>query len=194
MCYIALQTINADLQLKSVNNKSGKMSPEDFTNAGTLSTFYRKGYLLPEWPLVKYWQNFVTVGVFFTCLIDPLIFAFDASKTWLLGLAYFLDVILAVDVVLQFFTAYDDNGCWITNRKAICKRYMFSLASRFIFVIDILSVLPLEAAAPAFTNVHVAWAGLRMNRLLRFYRILSVLCKFLCSLVTLKTQSSFSHY
>lgn len=135
--------------------------------------------LLPKNTIVRWWQVVVTASVILTCIVDSFMPAFDSTVSAFWELAYCCDIIFLVDIIMTFFVAFvNKNGITVKDRKIVRKRYLTRS-----FVVDLLSVLPTDVIAAIYPGVSV-WKTLtvvRLNRLIRFYRI-SIFCSTYYSL------------
>ena len=85
------------------------------------------------------WDLLIAILILYSSIITPYEIAFfDTNQSnWF---EIFIDILLAIDIVLTFFSAYtDDKENLVKNHKKIIKKY---LQSRL--VIDIIPVLPFE--------------------------------------------------
>ena len=85
------------------------------------------------------WDLLIAILILYSSIITPYEIAFfDTNQSnWF---EIFIDILLAIDIVLTFFSAYtDDKENLVKNHKKIIKKY---LQSRLVTVI--IPVLPFE--------------------------------------------------
>ena len=121
--------------------------------------------ILPDNPYKKIWDLLIAVLILYSAIITPYEIAFsDNNKSnWF---EILIDVFLAMDIVLTFFSAYtDEEENLVKNHKKIIKKYLKSW-----FIIDIISVLPLNSV---FTNGK--YSGLtKLSKLPKLYRLIKL--------------------
>lgn len=106
-------------------------------------------------------------------LILPVRLAFETNTNELLGLDITIDSIFFMDMVLTFFTAYeDDRGIVVVEFKKIAINYF-----KGWFWIDLVSTFPLylildPSVLPGASSVN---GLLRLARLPRIYKLVGVL-------------------
>ncbi|KAI8478218.1 hypothetical protein Bbelb_440550 [Branchiostoma belcheri] len=125
-------------------------------------------YIYPMTNASRVWESIVAITCVATACIITFKVAFDSSHKELWILMYLFDALYLVDIVLQFFYVYFDYGVPVTDLKLIRRRYI-----RRTFVIDLLSLLPIELIAFAVPGQSF-WRTMTMfqlNRLLRMYRV-----------------------
>ena len=121
--------------------------------------------ILPDNPYKKMWDLLIAILILYSAIITPYEIAFsDSNKSnWF---EIFIDILLAIDIVLTFFSAYtDDEENLVKNHKKIIKKYLQSW-----FIIDIISVLPLN-------NVFKSgkYSGLtKISKLPKLYRLIKL--------------------
>lgn len=144
-------------------------SESSFTSTGAF-------VILPRSSRYRAWESFVTLVCYVTCLLIPFQACFDSKLTVLWVLTYLFDALFLIDIVLRFFVAYYHKATLITDRERIRRQYL-----RGRFVIDLLSILPLDVFV--FLHSGMVWyqmlSYLRLNRMLRFHRIMNYFGKFL---------------
>ena len=126
----------------------------------------------PRSSLFRYWEILSSICIFLTCLIVPFQASFNSKSPPLWAFAYIFDALYLVDMSLRFFVGYFSKGTLITDRSLIRRRYL-----RGMFIPDILTLIPLDLLAFG-VGTHLRWHQtltlLRLNRLLRVLRLLSV--------------------
>ena len=121
--------------------------------------------ILPDNPYKKIWDLLIAVLILYSAIITPYEIAFsDSNKSnWF---EILIDIFLAIDIVLTFFSAYtDEEENLVKNHKKIIKKYLQSW-----FIIDIISVLPLN-------NVFKSgkYSGLtKISKLPKLYRLIKL--------------------
>ena len=125
----------------------------------------------PRSSLFRYWEIVSSICIFLTCLIVPFQASYDSQSSALWALAYIFDVLYFVDVSLRFFVGYFNKGTLITDRSLIRRHYL-----RGMFIPDILTLIPFDLLALG-VGAHLRWhqtlSMLRLNRILRVFRLLS---------------------
>ena len=153
------QDINVESDMDFLNK------PRPFSSSGKK----KSKVVIPDKGANALWQDFVILTVLCVVCGEAFLAAFDATPTALWVLMYICDFIYLVDMILMFFTAYKNkDGIWITHRRKIVYHY---LAGHF--PLDVLSLLPIGLIAFSLNHDEL-WMNmsfLRLNRLLRVYRI-----------------------
>ena len=77
--------------------------------------------------------------IIYVIIVVPFEIAFSVDTTGMQVVNYLVDVFFAVDICLEFNTAFqnEDTGEWILDRKKIASQYL-----RFWFWVDFCSVFP----------------------------------------------------
>ena len=121
--------------------------------------------ILPDNPYKKIWDLLIAILILYSAIITPYEIAFsDSNKSsWF---EILIDIFLAIDIVLTFFSAYtDEEENLVKNHKKIIKKYLKSW-----FIIDIISVLPLN-------NLFKSgkYSGLtKISKLPKLYRLIKL--------------------
>ena len=121
--------------------------------------------ILPDNPYKKIWDLVIAILILYSAIITPYEIAFsDRNKSsWF---EILIDIFLAMDIVLTFFSAYtDEEENLVKNHKKIIKKYLKSW-----FIIDIISVLPLN-------NLFKSgkYSGLtKISKLPKLYRLIKL--------------------
>ena len=122
--------------------------------------------ILPDNPYKKIWDLFIAFIILYSAIVTPYEIAFldNTNISWF---DILIDIVLAIDVVLNFFTAYTDSEeNLIRNHKKIIIRYLKSW-----FIIDFISILPLNY----ITKNNIKYNKLtRISRLPKLYRLLKL--------------------
>ena len=130
----------------------------------------------PRSDLFQYWEIVSSFCIFLTCLIVPFQASFNSQYSTLWAFAYIFDVLFLADVLLRFWVGYFSKGTLIADRSLIRRRYL-----RGKFLLDLLTIIPLDFLVFG-VGTHLKWhqtlSLLRLNRILRVYRLLSFFGKF----------------
>ena len=122
--------------------------------------------ILPDNPYKKMWDLLIAFLILYSAIITPYEIAFsDSSKvSWF---EVFIDILLGIDIVLTFFSAYtDDEENLVKNHKKIIKKYLKSW-----FIVDIISVLPISY----IFNRDGKFSGLtKISKLPKLYRLVKL--------------------
>lgn len=141
------------------------------------STQEKEFVIRPRSKEYRTWESLTALLCYLTCLLVPFQASFHSKSTALWIVAYLVDVLFLVDVVLRFFVAYYHKTSLITDRALVRSQYL-----RGRFVLDLLSILPLDFFVFARSSHHVWYqvlSYLRLNRMLRFHRMMKFFSKFL---------------
>lgn len=130
----------------------------------------------PHHPGIRIWETVVVLFITVNALLVMFMVAFDSTKVGMWLMVYFCDAINMVDMILTFFTAYINNkGIPITDKKSIMKRYFTTT-----FLPDFISVFPTDALVLVLSDT-APWktlTQLRLNRLVRIYKVLKYFGEF----------------
>ena len=122
--------------------------------------------ILPDNPYKKMWDLLIAFLILYSAIITPYDIAFsDTNKvSWF---EILIDVLLGIDIVLTFFSAYtDDEENLVKNHKKIIKKYLKSW-----FIIDNISVLPISY----IFNPSGRYSGLtKISKLPKLYRLVKL--------------------
>lgn len=125
----------------------------------------------PRSDLYRYWETVSSFCIFLTCLVVPFQASFNSEWSTLWAFTYIFDVLFLADVVLRFCVGYFSKGTLITDGSLIRRRYL-----RGTFLLDLLTIFPLDFLVFG-VGTHLRWhqslSLLRLNRILRVYRLLS---------------------
>jgi len=131
--------------------------------------------------LLPYWDSMVVVFIVWISLATPYQVGFDlfqevtARSTLWHASALSINLVFALDIILQFFTSFPHpvNRRWVRMPKSIVKSYV-----RGCFIPDLLSVVPYRSIVDYLTlrsNDDYSFWGvfqiLRLLTLLRIYRL-----------------------
>ena len=121
--------------------------------------------ILPDNPYKKIWDLIIAFLILYSAIITPYEIAFSENNksNWF---EILIDIFLAIDIVLTFFSAYtDEEENLVKNHKKIIKKYLKSW-----FIIDIISVLPLNAVFKSGK-----FSGLtKISKLPKLYRLIKL--------------------
>ena len=99
-----------------------------------------------------------------------------------------VDFSFMVDIVLTFFTAYEEKGTLVINRHMIAKNYL-----KGWFMLDVITTIPFQLLEKMNTDANGASdsKALRLARIPRLYRLLRIF-RLLRLLKLLKRESQSS--
>ena len=125
----------------------------------------------------KLWESLVAVTSMFSAIIVTFQLAFRADISEITILVYVFDMIYIAHIALRFYIPYMENGKYVTKRSLIKRNYFYGL-----FIVDILSVVPLELFSLSIMqsdnqNWEFKTRYERINRVIRFYTVVSILQK-----------------
>lgn len=153
-------------EFNDIIKSSPEASPQD-----DQSIIGRDGHnrfvLLPDHPFRGLWDVFILNLVIYVAFISVFLFSFlDAIGTsspffWV---ERFLDIAFGIDIILNFFTAYEDE-VYITSLPAIASRYL-----KTWFLVDLIGTIPWGLIALR-TDDETESALLRLPRFLRLLRL-----------------------
>lgn len=147
---------------------------------------YKRSTLLPKCLLVRLWETLVAVTTVLSVTFVTIQAAFDAGVVWQIVLLYLFDCIYVVAILLRFLTGYEEKGVAVTNHRKIAVRYLKST-----LVPDLISVVPLELTSLAADNSMYVAAFLRLNRLVRCYRLLVLCCELNWDVIAMTITTLF---
>jgi len=132
--------------------------------------------ICPNSKVLLVWRLFHALSVHATVLAVVYQACVDATSSgFLYTVIYVGDVVHILNTLLFFLTACNKNGRIITDRHVIFKENF----NRY-FVYDVISLLPLEIFALSSSSVLFTAALLRLNRVLRFERVVQLFGEFFC--------------
>lgn len=125
--------------------------------------------LRPDRKFRRYWDIYIFILLAYVATVSFFIFSFlgtlDLSSPWF-WVERFIDVSFFIDIILNFFTAYEHIGVLITHPVAIRRHY----ASTW-FIPDLLSTFPWDALALAINTDDADTSKPSLLHLPRFLRI-----------------------
>jgi len=134
----------------------------------------------PDSKNIILWEFFILFATILATIVSPLIVVFNIPIRG--GIQIFdviITIVFAIDIYLNFNTAYEEKRVFVTDRKLINRRYL-----KGWFLPDILATIPFSLI---FFSVH----GMFLTRLFRFFR-LTRLFKLLSASKTLKKTNELS--
>lgn len=138
---------------------------------------YQKSAIVinPRSDKYRYWEAFITLTIFLTCLLIPFQAFLDSEWLFFWVCSYLYDVLFFLDMLLHFRVGYFSKGSLVKDTALIRRSYL-----RDKFVLDLLTILPLDFLVFGFAthiNSLQTLSLLRLNRTLRAHRIVSILGK-----------------
>jgi len=121
----------------------------------------------PHSPFKLCYDMFVGLLVCYSLVTVPVTLSFGGMDS--LGFKAFetgLDVVFMIDLLLSFFTAYEEGGQLVYDRKAIANCYL-----RTNFFLDLLGSIPFYI----LTEALITSSSLILFKFLRFFRLLRIL-------------------
>lgn len=117
------------------------------------------------------WDLVNVVMLLYTCFEIPFSVVFVDSNcdwTWLSILNITIDCLFLVDIIITFFTAYDDDlGAQVTDHKLIAKKYLLGW-----FTPDIVSSVPVDKLACLAASLDTSQSNLlRLLKIVRFMKM-----------------------
>ena len=135
-----------------------------------LSELIATSYIHPHGKFRLLWDFISMVFIFYDLLSVPYVICFNVSSTdATFTFDTIKDVFFMIDVVLNFKTAYIDDGTLITDSALISKKYL-----KRWFLIDLLTSLPISLIVEVVVDDESTGStvsALRLSRFLRFARI-----------------------
>ena len=145
--------------------------------------------LHPFGPFRCFWDFFVMIMLIYTCIEVPVTLAFNVTLdfTHYSGIiAFCIDVLLLIDVLITFRTAYFDR--WdrlrlIIDECEIAKRYICGW-----FFIDLITSIPFEFMLPRnnlvkFVKVFRVFRFIRIVKILRLFKMIKYFDGFMSQFV-----------
>eukprot|EP00953_Heterococcus_sp_UTEX-ZZ885_P030681 16194-Heterococcus_DN1.PRE.6 len=139
----------------------------------TASSLLKRWILLPSLPNKIKWDLYIGVLITLSVIIIPFRIGFEVEpKGGWIALDGLVDVCFAVDILLNFRTAYvTDNGVYVTVPAMIAQQY-----ARGWLTVDILSTVPFDRIMHALAHTSTeALRTLKLVRVLRMVRLLRLL-------------------
>ncbi|XP_059400985.1 cyclic nucleotide-gated cation channel alpha-3-like [Carassius carassius] len=126
----------------------------------------------PKQRNIRLWNAFISIICLASVTLSLYELFFNSTVTGIIFTRYSLDLIFIFNIISRFYIGYETHGVVITDPKKVRKKYL-----RTWFLLDLLSVLPLETIAVAFPKlkfVRFAYA----NRCLRVFRLFGIISMF----------------
>jgi hypothetical protein len=145
--------------------------------------------LFPNNKYKHVWDLWVVFLLIYTALIVPYKVCFeDDTSDGQFIFDLIVDFSFMIDIVMTFFTAYEERGVLVVSRTHIAKNYLKSW-----FVIDIVTTIPFSMIEKLNTDVGAASdsKALRLARIPRLYRLLRIF-RLLRILKLLKKETTSS--
>jgi hypothetical protein len=121
------------------------------------------------------WDFFVGALIMESVIIVPLRLGFHVTSS---GVAAYFDVFVdlcfGIDMVLTFFTAYEQESVMIVDHMNICKNYLkswFAIDFMSTFPFDLIIPIVLEGISPGTLRSIKLIRALRLFRLLKLFRV-----------------------
>ena len=138
---------------------------------------------------VRVWEAVIATISFLSCILNAFQASFSTEYVAIWILVYIFDIFIILDIVFICYLAYfNESGVLITDRRKILKRYFHGM-----FVVDVFSILPLEAFvlfANYQTKLLKTAAYWRLNRLIQFSKTMSFMSKHMQFCYTVKSVSN----
>ena len=145
-------------------------APQDDTKSKRASRFV----LLPVWSPVRIWELIVAVVAMISSTVVVFQASYDGTSSWVTGLLYFCDLIYVLGIASRFLTGYERKGVVVTALKEISLHNLNTT-----LIVDIFSVIPFEIIALGTDYSDYVAALLRLNRVLRCYKLWYLCSKFM---------------
>lgn len=171
------------------NLRARHLNPEATEDKFQLETIDDSPYaLLPDGKIRQYWDMYVLVLLMYVATVSVFVYSFngvlglDSPFFWI---ERFLDISFAVDIILNFFTAYERHGRVVKNLGKIQRRYLATW-----FVPDVLSTFPWDTIALANAEDDSKPSLLQLPRYIRLVRLF----KLFRLLHFLRLKESFTNW
>lgn len=129
--------------------------------------------LRPDMRLRRYWDLYMFVCLMYVATVSVFVFSFlgvlGVGSPWF-WIERHVDVSFAIDIILNFFTAYDRAGVLVTDRKAIRRHYI-----RTWFVPDVISAFPWDILGLAIQDDFSKPNILKLPRFIRLVRLIKLI-------------------
>lgn len=144
--------------------KIEKICDSDTEDEGSDTEKEVKWIILPENNYKRVWDIVIAVVIIYSSIVLPYKIAFsDEDSEADIVIDTIITILLSIDIVLNFFSAYVDNDDnVIKNRKKIIKTYL-----KTWFIIDFVSILPISY----FFDSTDSTSSVKINTLARLGRI-----------------------
>uniref|UniRef100_A0A8C1Y911 Cyclic nucleotide-gated potassium channel n=1 Tax=Cyprinus carpio TaxID=7962 RepID=A0A8C1Y911_CYPCA len=126
----------------------------------------------PKQHNVRAWNAFISIICLASVTLSLYELFFNSTVTGIIFTRYFLDLIFIFNIISRFYIGYETHGVVITDPKKVRKKYL-----RTWFLLDLLSVLPLETITVAFSKFKFMQYSYA-NRCLRVFRLFGIISMF----------------
>ena len=132
----------------------------------------KKWVIQPNHPMKIIWNGLTAIFLCVDIVVLPLHLAFDTDDNsdifWLFEAT---NLIWAVDMILNFFTAYKDSYTHklVTSRKQIAVHYLTGW-----FAVDLIALMPVWVVTTESVQITSVLRVYRLSRFVRFLRLVSL--------------------
>ena len=123
------------------------------------------------------WEMVVVVTTILSTMLVIFQIANKASLIEITILSYIFDIIYAINIGVQFYVPYLEEGRLVYDSRSIKRKYL-----QGGFIIDIISVLPIEVVILVTLDDFNAWEYAnriqKITRILRFYMVIYFIQKY----------------
>ncbi|XP_066501242.1 uncharacterized protein [Hoplias malabaricus] len=123
----------------------------------------------PKEKVVFIWNLIIALFSLVSVTVSLFELFFNSTVSTVKVIRHCLDVIFLFNIISRFYIGYESHGVVITDAQQVQLTYL-----RTWFVIDLLSVLPLEVLRYAFPELHF----MHVNRCLRVLRLFTIISSF----------------
>ncbi|CAH1786243.1 unnamed protein product [Owenia fusiformis] len=180
-------SVNDELELMPISEEQGDFTDQKDTNEEGYMEYIRNTYIDPVGKFYRNWEKTVSVVAILIAFLYTYMAAFTAYSPRhgyvdstlgiiFLVVSYLFDIILVMDIVIHFKTGIVVDTGIETDFKLIVKRYI----SSYRFWFDVAAAFPLEIFCLTATDENWKWvlfAFLRLNRLLKIYKVVHLTSK-----------------
>lgn len=129
---------------KYLANRDSSASSSTLTSSDEEAKFYISRYykytINPNATYKLIWDAIVSIIVIYSIIMVPLQLSFSvAIEGGFHVVDWIIDVLFMIDIIVNFFTAYNDNRGTVYNNCMIVKHYL-----KTWFVIDLVSTIPFD--------------------------------------------------
>lgn len=150
-------------------SRERRFSLSDPHTSPTKRLFYKFCYVY----LPLLWEAVVVCSATVSTFIVSYQAIYHAGILWQWVLVYAMDIIYTAYIVYRFVRPFKKRGELVTDKNKIALNYFCTS-----FLLDLLSVLPLEIFSVVGSNPIYIAGFLRLNRCIRCYKVFGFLCKF----------------
>jgi hypothetical protein len=132
--------------------------------------------VLPNSAFRRHWDILTLVLLAYTAIFTPFQVSFygdimrpDNTAEWLFVavLDRIVDVIFGIDIIVNFRSAWEEQGILVFNSKDACLRYI-----KFWFWLDLMSVFPFREFMSLVSNGDASTA--RLSKMIRLFRLAKI--------------------